>query len=126
MAEIMTLLETLRDRLAMVTGVQTCKIGMEANLTPDDYPIVRIVPSTVRQKNIAMRECDLVIYFGKPIHEFTAGLESLYDELFTMESELLAAARSVTSMMIQYEETVMDEDRVDAYKICAIRLTIAG
>ena len=126
MAEMMTLLETLRDKLATVTGVQTCKIGMEANITPEDYPIVRIVPSAVRQKNIAMRECDLIIYFGKPIHEFTAGLEALYSELFTMESELLAAARTANSMMVQYEETVLDEDRVDAYKLMALRLTVAG
>jgi hypothetical protein len=126
MAEMMTLLETLRDKLATVVGVQTCKIGMEANLTPEDYPIVRIVPSNIRQKNISMRECDLIVYFGKPIHEFTAGLEALYDELFTMESELLAACRTLTSMMVIYDETLLDEDRVDAYKLMALRLSIAG
>lgn len=126
MADSMSLLETLRDALAMVTGVQTCKIGMEANLTPADYPMVRLVPSTVRQINISMREIDLVVYFGQPIHEFTAGLEALYESLFTMEAELLAAAKAQTSMMVTYEETVLDEDRVDAYKLMALRLKIAG
>ena len=126
MATINELLITLRDALALVPGVQTCKIGMEANMTPADYPIVRIVPSTVRQKNIAMRECDLIIYFGQPIHEFSAGLEALYTSLFAMETALLAAAKAQTSMMVQYEETVLDEDRVDAYKLMALRLTVAG
>jgi len=126
MAEIITLLETLRDKLATVPGVATCKIGMESNLTPADYPMVRIVPSTVRQKLIGMRECDLIVYFGQPIHEFTAGLEALYSNLFAMEAALLDAARSLTWMMVKYEETVLDEDRVDAYKLLAIRLTVAG
>lgn len=126
MADSMSLLETLRDALATVTGVQTCKIGMEANLTPADYPMVRLVPSTVRQVNMGLREIDLVVYFGQPIHEFTSGLEALYESLFTMEAELLAVAKAQTSMMVTYEETVLDEDRVDAYKLMALRLKIAG
>jgi len=123
---MMTLLENLRNKLATVAGVKTCKIGMEANITPDDYPIVRLVPSTVRQKNVYMRECDLIVYFGQPIHEFTGGLESLYTSLFTMEAALLAAARSITSIVVIYDETVLDEDRLSAYKLMALRLTVAG
>ena len=42
---MMTMLESLRDALAGVPGVQSCKVGLEDNITPDDYPIIRIVPS---------------------------------------------------------------------------------
>jgi len=38
----MALLQTIRDKLATVPGVKTCKIGLEANISPDDYPMVRL------------------------------------------------------------------------------------
>ncbi len=123
--EIMTMLETIRDKLATVPGVKTCKIGLEANMPPDDYPMVRLVPSTVRTGSISSRQCELTIYFGQPIHEFTAGLESLYASLFALEVLLLEAVRSI-GLNMRYEETVMDEDRVEAYKLAAIRITVQG
>jgi len=124
--EIMALLQTIRDKLATVPGVKTCKIGLEANISPDDYPMVRLVPSTVRNgMGISSRACELTIYFGQPIHEFTAGLESLYASLFALEVLLLESARSL-GLNMRYEETVLDEDRIDAYKLMAIRVTVQG
>ena len=34
------ILTTLRDALAAVPGVATCKIGMDSTMTPADYPMV--------------------------------------------------------------------------------------
>lgn len=120
-------LEALRDALAAVPGVATCRIGMEANLTPADYPLVRLVPSTVRYSEvISRRRCELLVYFGQPIHEFTGGLESLYESLFGLEAALLAAAQATPGVWVQYEETILDEDRLDAYKLMALRLTVEG
>lgn len=124
---MMTVLEHLRDKLATVSGVATCKIGMEANLTPADYPMVRIVPSTVRYADvIGQRQANVLVYFGQPIHEFTGGLEALYTSLFTMENALLEAAQSTDGVFVEYEETVLDEDRVAAYKLMALRLVVEG
>ena len=123
--EVMQLLEKIRDRLALVSGVNTCKIGIEANMPPDDYPIVRLVPGVVRNGSISMRQCDLTIYFGQPIHEFEDGLESLYASMFELEARLLDALRSM-GLHLVYEETLLDEDRVDLYKMMAIRVAVQG
>ncbi len=123
--EIMTLLEAIRDALALLPSVKTCKIGMEANISPDDYPMVRLVPSVVRNGQFQGRQCDLTIYFGQPIHEFTDGLESLYGSLFALEAEIMDAVRS-TGLNAAYDETVLDEDRLEAYKIMAMRFLVTG
>jgi len=49
--EIMALLETIRNKLATVPGVKTCKIGLEANILPEDYPMVRLVPSGAQYRH---------------------------------------------------------------------------
>jgi len=121
----MTLLQTIRDKLATVPGVKTCKIGLEANMSPDAYPMVRLVPSVVRNGSYSGRQCDLTIYFGQPIHEFTDGLESLYSSLFDLEADIIDAVRS-TGLNAAYDETVLDEDRLEAYKVMAARFLVTG
>ena len=107
-------------------GVASCKIGLEANMTPADYPMVRIVPSLARHGRVlGQRETEVLIYFGKPVHEFEAGLEDVYQELFDMEAALIDAAESC-GVYCEYRETVADEDRVDAYKLMAIRMAVQG
>ena len=124
---MMTALTALRDKLALVTGVATCKVGMESNMTPADYPMVRIVPSVIRDAPIiGRRRCDVLVYFGQPILEFTGGLESLYASVFALETALLEVAQATAGVYVEYVETVMDEDRVDAYKLCALRLVVQG
>lgn len=39
------LLASLKAALATVPDVMSCKIGLEANMTAEDYPMIRIVPS---------------------------------------------------------------------------------
>lgn len=127
MASMYPALTTLRAALAAVSGVVTCKIGLETNMTPADYPMVRIVPSALRYGGVVgRRSADVLIYFGKPIHEFTGGMETLYSDLMTMESALIDAATLAVGIVFTYTETVLDEDRVDAYKLMAIRGTVEG
>lgn len=127
MSAAMTALGALKTALAAVPGVATCKIGMEANMTPADYPMVRIVPSLIRQSGIiSQRDTEVLIYFGQPVHEFSAGLEALYEQLFTLEDAILAAAQSAPGIYFQWVETIADEDRLDGYKLMAVRATVAG
>lgn len=124
---MMAILATLRDALALVNGVKTCRIGMEANLTPDDYPIVRIVPSRLENGgSLGERRCEALIYFGQPVHEFSDGLEALYAELFEMEAALIRAAVYDSGVYCTYVETILDEDRVDAYKLMALSVRVEG
>lgn len=122
----MLALGILKTALATVPGVATCKIGLEANMTPDDYPMVRIVPSLARHGHvIGQRETEVLIYFGKPIHEFEAGLEAVYQDLFDMETALIDASET-SGVYCEYRETVADEDRVDGYKLMALRVAVQG
>lgn len=121
-------LAALRDKLATVPGVATCKIGLEANMTPADYPMVRIVPGRLANgQTLGRRQHDVLIYFGRPIHEFTSGLEGLYAEMLDLEEALIAAMRSLQpGVTAHYRDTIADEDRIDAYKLMAIRATVTG
>jgi len=121
------LLEAVRDQLATVPGVLTCRIGWEANVTPDDYPLVRIVPSKIGAgRSIGRRSVNAIIYFGKPIHEFEAGIEALYSEVMAMESALITAAEQTPGASVLYRETLFDEDRVEAYKLFGLVVEIVG
>lgn len=126
-ANAFPLLAALRDQLAAVPGVATCRIGLEANMTPADYPMVRIVPSTLRNGDVVgLRSASCLIYFGQPIHEFEGGMEALYEALLTMEQTLITAAEQTPGLGVTYRETVLDEDRVDAYKLMALRVEVEG
>lgn len=117
----------LRDQLATVPGVATCRIGLEANMTPADYPMVRIVPSKVREADvIGQRAAECLVYFGQPVHEFTGGLEAQWASLLDIEARLITAAQQTPDVLVMYRETILDEDRVDAYKLLALRVELAG
>lgn len=110
----------------------TCRIGLEDNLTPDDYPMIRIVP--VRSgygPTLSQRKTEALIYFGLPIQPFddvpdSAGrtrLEKLYAALLTMERAIISEIAFVCG---NYLETIHDEDRMDTYKLMAVRCEVMG
>ncbi len=129
---IMTKLEELRDQFALIPGIQTSKIGIEKGMTAADYPMVRIVPTTVGPGDvIGLRAAEVLIYFGKPIEAFEdepdsegrVRLERLYAELFDLEDAIIEV---VASMGGEYEETILDEDRIDTYKLMAVKAVVEG
>lgn len=127
----MSALEYLRDALRVVEGVKSCKIGLESTMTPDDYPMVRIVPGRLSKARAVtasqlVRDIDALVYFGVPIHEFEAGLEALYAEVFDLERRLIAALPTTGGYLAAYVETITDEDRIAAYKLMAMRVTVKG
>jgi len=125
----MVVLEELRDLLAAVDGVVTCKIGLEAGMAPEDYPIVRIVPSSTKRSELQMaglRAFECLIYFGKPITEADNGLEELYREIFAMEVALIAVLPEAGNWVARWLETITDEDRAPGYKMMALRVLIDG
>lgn len=130
----MAVFEQLRDLLASVTwglsgSVQTAKIGLEAGMTADDYPIVRLVPSVTKRSELEMaglRAHELLIYFGAPIVEADNGLEALYADLFLMEVALIEALPIAGDFVARWQETILDEDRVPGYKLMALRVLVDG
>lgn len=130
---VMGHLDALRATLAQLPGVRTCRIGLEANINPSDYPMIRIVPSELRpneQLHYRM-DCEAIIYFGQAIQPFDDApdasgrvrLEKLYAALLSMDSAIRA---SVRSRYAQTLETVMDEDRLETYKLMALRIKLNG
>ena len=129
---MMALLETLKTALAAIPGVASCRIGLEENITPDDYPIVRLVPSRAAEgAAYAHRKVELLIYFGMPIQPFddapdAAGrvrLEKLYAALFAMEAAIIAGLGQAGG---RYVETITDEDRIETYKLMVVRCEVEG
>ena len=96
-------------------------------MTPADYPMVRIVPSKVSYAAVlGRRKVDCLVYFGTPVHEFSAGLEALYADLLALEALLIDAATSGSTYYCEYLETIADEDRVDGFKLMAMRVVVEG
>jgi hypothetical protein len=120
---MMAALEAVRDALAGIPGVASCKVGLEANIGPADYPMVRLVPARIIPgRPYHARECETLIYFGAPIAN-SEGMEAVYTSLFALEAEILAVLKAQGA---RYRETITDEDRLDAYKLMAIRADIVG
>lgn len=130
---VMQHLEGLRDKLAQLPGVQSCRIGLEANISPDDYPMIRLVPSDMRPNSqLPYRmDCECLIYFGQALQPFddapdSAGrtrLEKVYAALLQMDAEIRAAVRG---RFFECLETVLDEDRLETYKLMALRIKVNG
>jgi hypothetical protein len=113
-------LEAARDALADIDGVVTCKIGIEAGISPADYPMIRLVPSRITPgKPYSNRTAECLIYFGQDTSASEAGgLEAVYAELFGLEAEIIEQIKALGG---RYIETVTDEDRLDTYKLFAVR-----
>lgn len=129
-SSVMPTLEALRSALAAIQGVTSCKVGLEENICPDDYPIVRIVPSRINAgETYRKRKADVLIYFGVPIQPFDdtadAGgrvfLEKVYAALFSLEESIRAVVRAQGGA---YRETITDEDRLETYKMMAVRCEV--
>ena len=130
----LTLIKTV---LAAVPNVTTCKIGLETAITPEDYPLIRIVPTRLIPQEVgqARRQMELLIYFGAPLLEASDGLEQVYETLMEMEAAIKeavtitvvrAAREQGAAVKTQYVETITDEDRLPHYKLFAMRWRVEG
>lgn len=119
---IMAALEQARDAILALPEVATCKIGLEPNIGPDDYPLCRLVPSRITPgKPYGKHTVETLVYFGAQTAK-SEGTEQVYADLFDMEAAILEALRTLGH---RYVETITDEDRLDAYKLMVSRVEIA-
>ena len=125
---MMAALEAARDALAACASILTaqaatpptgsCKVGLEPNISPASYPMIRVVPSRiVPGKPYAGRSIETLLYFGTQTAT-SVGMETVYENLSTLEGEMLAVLKTLGA---RYIETITDEDRLDAYKLMVIR-----
>lgn len=112
-----------RDALALIPGVASCKVGLEANIGPGDYPLVRLVPSRLTPgKPYSRRTIETLVYFGMPTAN-SEGLEQVYADCFALEQSIIEVIRTLHG---RYVETLTDEDRLDAYKLMTVRCNLEG
>lgn len=125
LADIPAELLTARDALAALGEVASCRIGIENGISPNDYPLVRLVPSRFTPgKPFGNRTCEVLVYFGAKIAN-SEGLEEVYRGLFALEKVILDTLRPLGA---RYIETVTDEDRLDTYKLmfARVEMTVAN
>ena len=128
----MATLETLKTALAGIAGIASCKIGLEADMTPASYPMIRIVPERMADAVVYARQSiEFTIFFAmaqQPFDNVADGsgrtrLEKLYAALFTLEA-------SIKTVLLQqggrFIETMTDEDQITTYKVMAMRADIEG
>jgi len=118
----------IKTALAAIPGVSTCKIGLEPNITADDYPIIRIVPSVIRPRNgrdFRRSEMEIIVYYGELAQPFEAGgIEAQYQFLLDTERAIMAAISPGAGWSARWRETILDEDRQPGYKLFASRFVI--
>lgn len=96
----------------------SCDIGLEADISPASYPLIRIVPSRfLPGKPYGNRTAELLIYFGMPLAN-SEGLAAVWEAALDLEAEILTILRAES---LRYVETLTDEDRLPLYKLLAIR-----
>lgn len=107
-------LSTYRDALAAIDGVASCAIGIEADISPADYPLIRLVPRRITPgREYGKRTAETIIYFGVD-KSASEGLESVYESLSALEAAIIATLQPMGG---RYVETLTDEDRLDTYKL---------
>ena len=124
-------LESLKNALAGAGDAKTCRIGFEATISPDDYPIIRVVPSeTTAFCSFVGENTKCVIYFGHPVDESTTdesgeniGLEGVYQTQMAMRDEILERLR-FSGLPIEYKGTIFDEDRIAGYKLMGLAVNL--
>jgi len=118
-------LSTLRDSLGAISGVASCKVGLEKRLNPSDYPMIRIVPERIEAgRPYQHRTVRCIVFFAVKRLESELGLEQVYSELMTMERSIIDA---MTALGHKYVETQLNDQDVDGqYKIAAIIADVIG
>jgi hypothetical protein len=121
------ILMIIKEGLATIPGITSCDIGIESNLTADAYPLIRIVPTILRDAaNSARDVMEVDVYYAQLMQEFDGGLQGIYEWLMTQESaiknEMLASCRG---FFVEYRETQFDEDRLPGVKAFVSKFAIS-
>ena len=121
-----TTLDAMKTNLASIKGVKTCAVGLEANITPASYPMIRLVPTQFRKSDKAAhyRICDLAIYFGLPLVEGKTSAETIYKDLIEMETKVIDATRMGDTYRSTYQKTMVSTSEVEHYKLFCVFLEV--
>jgi hypothetical protein len=123
---MMAALEALRDAMRGIDGVSTVAIGREPNISPDDYPLIRLEPlRALPGRPYHQRTVECMAYFGARVAD-SEGMETVYAALLEMESAIIAALRAHGC---RYTETLIEPGAFGPipetpYKVSGIRFEL--
>ena len=121
--ELMPALEHAKAALSAIVGLVSCEIGRKEDVSPNDYPMIQIVPTRVTPgAAYAGRTIAVWIYFGVPIEKVDE-LENVYEGLSDLEAQILDILGTIQG---QYRETITDQDFFETYKLAAIRAELTA
>lgn len=123
-------LRKMQADLLAVTGINTCRIGLEAGLSVDDYPMIRIVideisPSLDEYYDASAR---VAIHFGVPILESdeNINMSDIYEQHLIMHNEIVSIVESSSySYSGTWINTIPDSDDYIEYKVGTIFFDIS-
>lgn len=119
---MMPALENAKAALAAIPGLVSCEIGRKEDVSPNDYPMIQIVPTRITPgAAYAGRTIEAWIYFGVPIEKVDV-LENVYEGLSELEQQILDILGTIQG---QYRETITDQDFFETYKLAAIRAELS-
>jgi hypothetical protein len=119
---MMPALEHARSALAGIPGLVSCEIGRKEDVSPNDYPMIQIVPTRITPgAAYAGRTIEVWIYFGVPIEKVDE-LDNVYEGLSDLEQQILDILGTIQG---QYRETITDQDFFETYKLAAIRAELS-
>lgn len=119
---MMPALENAKAALAAIPGLVSCEIGRKEDVSPNDYPMIQIVPTRITPgAAYAGRTIEAWIYFGVPIEKVDE-LENVYEGLSELEQQILDILGTIQG---QYRETITDQDFFETYKLAAIRAELS-
>lgn len=109
------------EACGQIQGVNSAKLGFERNLSPAQYPMVRVIPGRITPgQPYGHRQVETSIYFAANLAN-SQGLESVYDCTFDIEQALVDLIQASGGT---YIETLTDEDRIETYKLMFIRCNL--
>lgn len=119
----------LRDDLATIPNIASCKIGLEEGLCPEAYPMIRIVVTRMDfGDTFDTKRSEISLFFGVNVHAFEDdpdedGLtrkEKADSELFRLEKligDKLAAHPGVAPRYV-----LTDRDTIKTFKVADYRI----
>ena len=112
----------IKAELENIANIKTCKIGLEDDISPNDYPLIRIVAASNDGLNYLHEKFTVKIYYGFDLNEYD-GMEIIYEKLYALEKDIRdAIAPELTGEYVcKWKNTISDEDRLEGYKVlCSV------
>lgn len=123
MATTYGILSDIKDELSDIEGVVTCRIGIEDDISPADYPLIRIVPerSEHGDSSFIRTKVECWVYVGVGLDEADdGGLEGVYEALDTLEAAVRAKMESASTFTGSWIETLHSDETIEGgYRLLA-------